>query len=290
MSGRFEFVLDNVEACVVGQALDVDIRRFPLRIQGIPSDPVRLAKLATIVTGELTKRRLVVGGEIHAQLRAAFEVIGQHVVSVAITGFDSSGADIAALAFTDGARAVRITQRPTDELDFCLFSDDDLVDLLAEVLPAMRAAPGPPATVRSSAQAEYRSAVTAQRAAERHHDEVETDAFGNISIISMVEPTPERRHRGRDSDGAGRATNAGDDNDERRLRRVLAGTRFGGGHITVTGRRSDTDPTSLSWLDVEDGRFLVHTTDDEGEFVARYEPADFHGLARAVREALSHAY
>src|SRR5690606_31792958 len=60
VSGRFEFVLDNIEACVVGQALDVDIRRFPLRIQGIPSDPVRLAKLATIVTGELTKRRLVV--------------------------------------------------------------------------------------------------------------------------------------------------------------------------------------------------------------------------------------
>ncbi|MFF5987188.1 ESX secretion-associated protein EspG [Prauserella flavalba] len=275
MSERFEFVLGSVEASVVGQALGVDVRRFPLRIRNTTTDPVRLIKLAKIVTGELAKRRLVVGNALHNQVQNAFGLFGDHRLSVAITGIDGLGEHITVLAFTDGSQALGITQRGDDELFFSLFSDDEFVDVLAGVLPAAQAAPGAPATVRSSVT-EHKSALAARRAAEREHDEEETDAFGNISIISMVEPPPER--------------NRGDgESDERRLRRVLAGERHGGGQITVTGH-GGAAPHSLSWLDAEAGRYLVHTTGDGGEFVARYEPAGYDDVVRAIRDAVSRAY
>ncbi|TKG72185.1 ESX secretion-associated protein EspG [Prauserella endophytica] len=274
MSERFEFVLGSVEASIVGQALGVDVRRFPLRVRNTTTDPARLIKLAKLVTGELAKRRLIVGNALHTHVRTAFGLFGDHRLSVAITGIDGLGEHITVLAFTDGAQALGITQRGDDELFFSLFSDDELVDVLAGVLPAAQAAPGAPATVRSS-MIEHKSALAARRAAEREHDEEETDAFGNISIISMVEPPPER--------------NRGGESDERRLRRVLAGERHGGGQITVVGH-DGTPPHSISWLDAEAGRYLVHTTDDGGEFVARYEPAGYHDVVRAIRDAVSRAY
>ncbi|MBK1783343.1 ESX secretion-associated protein EspG [Prauserella cavernicola] len=275
MSERFEFVLGSVEASVVGQALGVDVRRFPLRIRNTTTDPVRLVKLAKIVTGELAKRRLVVGNTLHSHLHTTFGLLGDHRVSVAITGIDGLGADIAVLAVTDGSRALGITQRD-DELFFSVFSDDELVDVLAGVLPPAQPAPGGPATVRSSVT-EHRSALAARRAAEREHDEEETDAFGNISIVGMAEPPPERNRRGTESD-------------ERKLRRVLEGERHGGGQISVTGRGDRGTPQSLSWLDAEQGRYLIHTTDGDGEFVARYEPAGYNDVVRAIRDAVSRAY
>lgn len=274
MSERFEFVLGSVEASVVGQALGVDVRRFPLRIRNTPADPVRLVKLARIVTGELTKRRLIVGAALHQQVQTTFRLFGDHRVSVAMTGIDGLGADITVLALTDGAQALGVTQRD-DELLFSLFSDDDLVDVLAGVLPPLDAASGGPATVRTSVT-EYASALAARRAAEQAHDDEESSAFGNLRITSMAGPPPTRSRAG--------------ETDDRRLRRVLEGTRLGGGHITVTGHGDRAAPYSLSWLDGETGRYLIHTTDSDGEFVAHYEPAGYNDVVRAIRDAVSRAY
>ncbi|MFC4004771.1 ESX secretion-associated protein EspG [Prauserella oleivorans] len=276
MSGSFDFVLGSVEASVIGQALGVDVRRFPLRFRNTTTDPVRLVKLTTLVSGELAKRRLLVGGKLHPQVSTAFELFSSQRVVVSISGIDGRGCEIAVLALTDGAQALGITQHGgVDELLFSLFSDDDLVDILAGVLPVMGRAPGPEATVRQSAT-EYRSALTARRAAERAHDEEETSAFGNIEVVGMVNPP-------RKSRGSG-------ETDHERLSRVLAGERLGGGQIVVTGLGERSTPLSLSWLDTGEGRYLVHTTEARGEFVARYEPADHADVAHAIRELVSQAY
>lgn len=283
MTDNFAFELSSVEASVVGQALGVDVQRFPLRFRNTTTDPVRLIKLATLVTGELVKRRLVIGNDLHPRVREAFEILGRQRVSVAMSGIDGLGADIAVLALTDGAQAVGITQHgKSDDLGFALFADDDFVDRLAGVLPPMPAASGAPATVRQTVT-EYRSALAARRAEEREHDEEETDAFGNLEVVGAVRPARQRRNA--------RNTN---ESDEDRLRRVLAGERLGGGHIIITGAGNGSGkrpaPRTLSWLDTGDGRYLVHTTEDGNETTAHYSPASGRDVARAIRDRVSDVY
>ncbi|PRX51308.1 ESAT-6 protein secretion system EspG family protein [Prauserella shujinwangii] len=276
MSESFEFVLDSVEASVIGQALGVEVRRFPLRFRHSTADPLRRMKLAALVTERLARRGLVAGDRLHPRLTEAFELFTEPRVTAAISGIDGLGADIAVLALTDGARALGVTQPPGgDELLFALFSDDDLVDVLAGVLPALRAAEGTPATVRWSVTGP-RSALAARRAAAQRHDDEETAAFGDLRIADLVEPPAPRGHRA--------------DSDEHRLRRALAGRRLGGGHITVTGRGDRGAPHSVSWLDTETGRYLVHTEELGHDIVARYEPAGHHEVTRALRDAVSRAY
>jgi hypothetical protein len=281
MAERFEFTLGSVEASIVGQALDVDVRRFPLRIRNSSIDPVRFAKVAVRVYKALELRRLSIDGEFHPSVRIAFELLGNSHVSVAMSGIDDRGGDIAVLAATDGAQALAITQQAGDDsLWFNLFSDDKLVDTLAAVLPPARPASTGVHTVEQRAQRSV-SAMTARRLAEAEEDEVETDAFGNIQLMGVVRPR---------ASVAARESGAGVDV----LERVMAGKRLGGGHIiaTGTGRHGEhLTATPLSWLDTEDGRYLVRsTTGAQGTMAAEYVPAGVTDVAKAIRQVISSVY
>ncbi|MBB4683239.1 ESX secretion-associated protein EspG [Amycolatopsis jiangsuensis] len=283
MADRFEFVLDVVESLVIGQATGGNIRQYPLRIGTVPSDPVRYVRVAAQVYREVEDRRLSVHGELHPGVRTAFELLAKPRVSVAVSGVDGLGADIAVLALTDGRQALGITQDArTDDLLFSLFDDEDLVEVVTGVLPPARAATTGAHTVHQEASRAM-SAMTARRLAEAAEDEEETDAFGTIEVSGRVRPSqPTPRAARRERGGV------------EVLERVLAQPRLGGGHLIVTGwgRRDErlaADP--LSWLDTADGRYLVKTTGaDSGELSADYLPAGRSDVAKAVQQAVSAVY
>ncbi|MDT8913349.1 ESX secretion-associated protein EspG [Amycolatopsis sp. PS_44_ISF1] len=279
MADRFEFTLDVVEARVAGLATGGDIRLFPLRIGAVPTDPARFARVAAAVYRAVEERRLSVRGELHPSVRTAFGLVAAPRVSVAVSGLDGLGSDLAVLALTDGRQALGITQDPrSDDLAFSLFPDEDLVEFVTGVLPAARAATTPVQTVHRGAPQAV-SAMTARRRAEAAEDEDETDAFGSLRIVKPR---------------SGRSRPAAEDEPGDVLQRVLAAPRLGGGHIHTTGRGRlgelrSADP--MSWLDTEDGRYLVHTSmGPAGELSARYVPAGRAEVARAVRAAVSAVY
>ncbi|HWD02582.1 MAG TPA: ESX secretion-associated protein EspG [Amycolatopsis sp.] len=282
MADRFEFVLDVVEALVVGQATGGDIRQYPLRIGTIPSDPVRFVRVATKVYHAMEARRLSLRGELNPHVRTAFGLLARPRVSVAVSGIDGVGTDIAVLVLTDGRQAVGITQNPRDdELLFSLFDDEDLVEVVTGVLPPARPASTGTHTVSRQAERSM-SAMTARRLAEAAEDEEETDAFGMLEVSGTVQPRPTDR-RGHRQEGSTEV-----------LERVMAAPRLGGGHLTVTGvgrkgERRAADP--LSWLDTADGRYLVHTTTGAaGELNAQYIPAGRSEVARALQQAIAAVY
>ena len=285
MADRFEFVLSSVEAMIVGQALGTEVRQYPLRFGNITVDPVRFVQVAKRVHAALEERRLSADGELHPGILTAFKLIREHRVAVAVNGIDGLGGDIAVLTLTDGAQALGITQSPgEDDLQFSLFADEDLVDVVAGVLPPARAATTGEHTVHRKATQPV-SAMTARRRAEAEAEEEETDAFGNIELRGVVRPARRERSRSYRPPAAGGAEV---------LQEVLAAPRLGGGHLTVTGwsrqgERRVTPP--MAWLDTEDGRYLVHTTTGgSGELSADYIPAARADVAQAVHRAIATIY
>ncbi|HVV08499.1 ESX secretion-associated protein EspG [Amycolatopsis sp.] len=277
---RFDFTVGSVEAVVIGHATGVDIRRFPLRISNTTVLPARYAKLARRVHDDLQERKLSAAGELHRGVRLAFELLAEGRVTIAITGTDVEFGELAVLAATDGAQALLISQPGgTDDLRFSLFEDEDLVKQLADALPTTPAAPGEELVIRHREE-QPRSAMAARRQAEAEFDEEETEAFGNLQVGTVLRARP----------GAGVER----DSDYELLEEIFARPRIGGGYIVVTGlgrhgERRGTPPTS--WLDTEDGRYLVQTTTgQDGTLTARYVPAGSADVARAIQDMISAVY
>ncbi|WET79933.1 ESX secretion-associated protein EspG [Amycolatopsis sp. QT-25] len=283
MAERADFALGTVEATVVGQALGVDVRLFPLRVRNTSIDPARYAAVIRKVYTDLEQRRLSVNGELNQAVRTAFALLANHRITVSINGIDGIGQDIAVLTLTDGRQALGITQaHGEDLLQFALFADEELVEVLAGVLPRMRpASTGRRTLVHREERAV--SAMAARRQAEAEFDEEETDAFGNLQFTGVVRARPES------------SSPRDDESDVAVLEQVLSGTRLGGGHIIVSGigRRGERlRSTPLSWLDTEDGRYLVWTETDEasGAVIGHYDPASQPGVANAIRTAIADIY
>ncbi|GAB3577871.1 ESX secretion-associated protein EspG [Amycolatopsis endophytica] len=281
MVSRFDFTLGSVEAVVVGRALDVDVRVFPLRISHTTVDPVRFARLAIQVYHDLEDRKLSVRGELDPNVRTAFELLGDHRVSVTASGSDSRTGDLAVFAATDGAQALAIRQAPgADQLWFSLFPDEDLVPRVVGSLPPADAPPGGPLSVSRQEGERPRSALAALRQAEEEFDDEETEAFGSLQVTSVVRSRRPARTR--------------TVSEEERLEEILAAPRRGGGYFTAHGRGRHGErrsATPVTWLDSEDGRYLVSTgTDGAGTITARYVPAGFPGVAEAVRDMIASVY
>ncbi|WP_433407973.1 ESX secretion-associated protein EspG [Saccharomonospora azurea] len=276
MSETFEFTLGSVEADIVGQALGVNVRRFPLKLRNTTTDPARRRRLAILVAEQLVERGLATSTVLHPAVRTAFGLFADHRVSGSISGVDGFGDDIAVLVLTDGAQALGVTQNAkSDDLLFSLFSDDEIVDVLTGVLPEMPPVAGSEVVLRARADAPA-TAWDARKAAERAEDEEETDAFGNLQVAGRVD-VPR---------GARRGFRAGD---EDRLRQAMAGRRLGGGAIEVSGRGGAVS-RSWGWLDTEEGRYLVLSEREQDEQVITYRPAGRADVAGAFRDGLARAY
>ncbi|WP_236795138.1 ESX secretion-associated protein EspG [Amycolatopsis sp. GM8] len=280
MVSRFDFTLGSVEAVVVGRAVGVDARIFPLRISNTTVDPVRFVKLAKKVYYDLEDRRLSIQGELNRNVRLAFELLRDHRVAITASGNDVRYGDLAVFAASDGAQALTISQLDgEDRLWFSLLPDEELVRSVAQALPDADPAPTGPLSI-SQREDRPRSAMAARRQAEHEFDDEETEAFGSLQVRRVV--------RGRNS--ASHST----ESDAERLEEIFAEPRFGGGYFTGTGRGRHGDRRSappVTWLDTEAGRYLVHTTTDEsGTMTARYVPAGFADVTKAIRTMISAVY
>lgn len=276
MSETFEFTLGSVEADIVGQALGVNVRLFPLKLRNTTTDPTRRHRLTALVAEQLVDRSLATSTALHPSVRRAFGLFADHRVSGSISGVDGFGDTIAVLVLTDGAQALGVTQNAeSDDLLFSLFSDDEIVDVLSGVLPQMPPVAGSEVVLRARADA-HATAWDARKAAERAEDEEETDAFGNLEVAGRVDAPR----------GARRGFRAGD---EERLRQAMAGRRLGVGSIQVSGRGGAAS-RSWGWLDTEDGRYLVLSEREHDEQVITYKPASRADVAGAFRDALARAY
>jgi hypothetical protein len=279
MVDRFDFTLDGVAASVIGRALDVDIRRFPLRVGPTTTDPVRVVKLARMVYDDLESRKLSVSGELNRRVQQAFDLLAEHRVSVALSGTDVHDGELAVHAVTDGVQALAITQQDgRDQLRFTLFPDDDLVGVLAGALPPTAAAPTGVLTVTRHGE-QQRSAMAARRQAEAEFDDEETEAFGTLQVQRVV--------RSRRAMAAGALT------EEEQLDEIFSRPRAGGGYFSASGwgrhgERRTTPP--VSWLDTDEGRYLIHTSSDGGRVTARYVPAGAGEVAGAVQQVISAVY
>ncbi|GAA3839041.1 MULTISPECIES: ESX secretion-associated protein EspG [Amycolatopsis] len=281
MVSRFDFTLGSVEAVVVGRALGVDVRVFPLRISHTTVDPLRFARLALRVHADLEDRGLSTRGRLDPGVRTAFELLGDHRVTVTASGTDSRAGDLAVHAATDGAQALVIRQAPgEDRLWFSLFPDEDLVPRVAGSLTPADPAPGTPLSVSRREDERPRSALAALRQAEEEFDEEETEAFGSLQVTTVVRSRRPARARAV--------------SEEDRLEEVFAAPRRGGGYFTAHGRGRHGErrsATPVTWLDTEDGRYLVSTrTDATGTITATYTPAGFPAVAEAVRDMIAAVY
>lgn len=274
MTRRADFYLGTVEATVVGRVFDVDIRTFPLKIRNTTTDPTRFARLAKQVDTALTAEGLAENGRLDPAVTTAFELWSRPHVSVSISGVDGLGDDIAVLAFTDGARALGVTQAAgSDLLDFALFTDEEFAEVLAGVLPRMPAAATGSYTVRRRTRQPV-SAMTARRRAARELEDDEDEAFASARFTGAV----------RSARGEAR----GPLSDEEALTELMSGARLGGGRIVMTGVRGAASP--LSWLDTEHGRFLVEAEEDAGTLIAHYRPAGWADLVAAIRQRIAGIY
>jgi hypothetical protein len=282
MAEDFEFSLGSVETSILGHALGVDVHQFPLRIHNTTIDPARLARLARLVYDELENRRLSVRGRLHRSVHTAFSLLGDNRVTVAISGLDGHGDDIAVLAVSDGAQAVGVQQLPgEDTVRFRLFPDERLVGVLAGVLPPMPAAPGGVLVARGAAPSDPRSPMAQRRQALVEEDLEESAAFGELEIQAEIRP---RERPLPEESGA----------DDEALRRILGRERLGGGHIITAARGRHgqrREAPSLGWLDTDLGRHLVESdTGPHGVFLARYIPADEATVAERIRGRIASVY
>jgi hypothetical protein len=220
MADRFEFTLGSVEAVMVGRTVNADVRRFPLRIRNTTVDPVRFAKLAVLVRGELERRGLCSGGRLHPSVHTALELFTKHHVSVSVTGRNAMEEDLAMVAMSDSAQAVTATQAAgSDTVRFSLFPDEELVFRIAGFLPEMAAAPQGTFTV-AHRPAPAMSAMAARRRA----DAAETDAFGNLAVVGTLATDPGHTPVARRSEAE-------------RLGEIMSGARRGCGFLAASGER-----------------------------------------------------
>lgn len=279
--GTFAFTVDTVQAKVLGRALGVDVDMFPLSTVGMGYDLVHFAAAANVAAKDLEQRGLTRHGRLTPALRTTFGLFGGYRAAVAVSGIDGTGKDFSVLGLSDGSQAVTIFQYAgQDEWAIDMMTDDDWLPELVDLLPEQPAAPrGRPLTITTTVEP-ARSAFREKRDADAEDDQVETAAFDNLEVQTMVRPRRNPFH--------GRAR---DDSDV--LTAILAQPRLGVGRILVScrdrhGRTRQTPP--FGWLDAEEGRFLVDTHSNDDQLITTYTPASRSGLAQRIRAAIRTVY
>lgn len=250
------FVLSPVEADILGEALELDLRQFPLQLPRTGRTIEDRAEVAAIVSQDLQQRGLSRHGELSGSLRTALGLFRGWNVAIAANGTDAHG-PLRGRAMADDTDAVVVTQ---DEhgLRFDLYRSPELVLGLLRVVSWLDAAPGESVTVDVPAVAGDDASADAPAAEPRY--------------ISAVRP-----HRTRTSAG-----------DHALVEAQFGRTRTGGGYFVVIGRDAEGREVvapGLSWLDTDQGRTMIRLrTADDGRTTGTFTPADNDRIARALVE------
>ncbi|GAA3675011.1 hypothetical protein GCM10022267_72390 [Lentzea roselyniae] len=243
MSG--EIVCSFAALDVLGEALRINVRRFPFAIPHHSATREDRLRLVEAVHQDLVARGLVRDGEFVPELVEALHVFARGHVVIALVG-TAGEAQPAALAVADDRTGVVAEQRG-ESVVFRLCQPDAIVPGLVRLLPPMRSGPGVSVTV----------ADTSASAGRRRVEEDFSEATFRTPV-KAAGPSP-----------AGQRAAAEE---------ILRRPRLGAGYFVVSARGRngrETDLGAINYLDTDAGRYaVIPTSMPDGQLAATYTPAD----------------
>lgn len=229
------------ELDAVGEALQLDLRRFPFAFPYFGGGVDRAGVFAS-VNASLSARGLVRGDRFAPELEDTLRLFGTGHLSIGMLGM-AGDRQLTALAVLGDRRGVVAVQNGGG-VSFDVFGEDAVVRALVGLLPPLPPAPGGSVTIADQAKPVRRR----------------DDDFGGSFMQSTGGPADQA---GRDFEAA---------------QRILQRPRLGGGSflVGVTGRHGEPGPgESVGWVDNDAGRYAVITdTGADGRLHVTYAPAD----------------
>lgn len=255
MSG--EIVCSFAALDVLGEALRINVRRFPFAIPHHGATREDRIRLVEAVHGDLLLRGLVRDGEFVPELVEALHVFARGHVMVALVG-TAGEAQPAALAVANDRTGV-VAEQQGETVVFRLCQPDAIVPRLVRLLPPMRSGPGVSVTVTDT------SVAVGRRRAE--------EDFSEMTFRTQVKatgPSP-----------AGQRAAAEE---------ILRRPRLGAGYFLVSARGRngrETELGTINYLDTDAGRYaVIPTTAPDGRLAATYTPADQAALDRHLNRII----
>ncbi|KAA2261606.1 ESX secretion-associated protein EspG [Solihabitans fulvus] len=240
---------------VLGDALRLDVRRFPFTIPHHGETTEERVALVGAVHRDLTARGLVWGGEFAPELTEALTLFAGGRVTVAMVGSAGRTQRHALAAADDRVGVLAVQQGET--VRFELVEPDALVPGLLGLLPPLHPGPGASVTVADD------TAVSRRRA-----KDFEEATF--TSSVNAPRGAPDgQRHAAED---------------------ILRRPRLGGGYFTVAARGRhgrESEPATMNWVDTDVGRYAaMPDIGRDGRMRVTYSPADSGRLGRYLTALL----
>jgi hypothetical protein len=246
-----EIVCSFAALDVIGEALRIDVRRFPFAIQHYSATREDRVRLAEAVHLDLSNRGLAHGEEFAPDLVAALHLFARGSLAIALIGTAGDTQPIALAAADDRSGVVAVQHG--ESIEFRLCQAEAVARGLVGLLPVMRPGPGASVTVTNAS-------------APARGQPVEED-FSDLTFATKVKaPAP--------LSGSRRAA----------AEEILRRPRLGAGYFLVTARgRNDQEAAlgTINYLDTDIGRYaVIPTTEPDGRMAATYTPIDHVGLDR----------
>ncbi|MEO6090079.1 MAG: ESX secretion-associated protein EspG [Umezawaea sp.] len=246
-----EMLCSFAELDVIGEALRVDVRRFPFTIGHHGATREERIGLVEAVHRDLLGRGLISGTEFAPELVTALHVFALGHLTIALVGTAGHTRPVA-LAAADGRTGVVAVQHG-ESIGFRLIAPDAVVRGLVGLLPAMRQGPGSSVTVTDTSTPVRRRQV---------EDDFSEQTF--TAKVKAVVPS---------------ATG-----DRAVAEEILRRPRLGTGYFLASARGRNGQETTLgtlNYLDTDAGRYaVIQTTSSDGRVAATYTPADQAALDR----------
>ena len=256
--------LSLLELDLIGEALALDVRRFPLT--HIPWHGELLAdraQLAKVTHHELSARGMIDGPRLAADLERLITAYARAPLSVALSGA-MHNRPYRARAGVFGSVGV-LAEKHGERVRFNAFDPAELVSRVLALVPTIRPGREPAVTITQPA-----APASGMRIAE-------DEDFAQDTFLEQVRPVLDR---------AGQQWEA--------VRRIFARPRLGSGYAAVfvhDSRGQDGKPLTVSWLDTDGGRYLeLPEHGPDGRLHISYAAADHtrlvQTLERLVRRAI----
>lgn len=233
------------------------MRLFPFQIPSFGTLMEDRARIARAVQDDLENRGLCQAGNVNEDVLMALRLLADHQVAIAVMGTVDGGREIYARASATARQGV-LAQKDEQLIKFELIRPEALARSAVGLLPDLKAGPG------QSVQITQPVAVPA-----RHRVEDEGD-------LGFAQPVRARRSM---SDAQLHAAEE-----------ILRRPRKGGGYFVVSGRDArgkDVAAPGLSWIDTEDGRYMVQSrTSEDGQQHGTFAPADPGRIAHQLNDLL----
>lgn len=248
------YQLSLVEADILGQTLDVDIRQFPFDIPSHGQFQVERQRLAREVFLGLNRRGLMRYGDLDPELSRSLRTLANYSVTVSVMGTVEKTRELYARAAANGETGVLLI-KDAQGLKVDPIRPTALATSLVGLLPKLEAGPGQSVSITQTTQ------LTRQL----------DDDF-------MMLPAQASRN--------------GNEQQLRIAASYLSRPRTGTGMFTVTGRDRRTGRElragTLTWIDTEDGRYLAlsRPPGEDGQTRTTFSPTDSPRLTQQLGEMI----